>query len=112
MRAVSRLGPPDKDSDLGDPRMMALHALNLLDRQNWKEVTVTNAEGQAQTLLQYKAPEAESKHLDPIRQDAIARLEENGLRLGILNALYAKQSSTPEFLTEAFAWAARARERL
>jgi hypothetical protein len=107
LRAVSRLGPPDKDSDLGDPRMMALHALNLLDRQNWKEVTVTNAEGQAQTLLQYKAPEAESKHLDPIRQDAIARLEENGLQLALPNALLAAQTPGPEFLEKGVAWALR-----
>lgn len=107
LRAVSRLGPPEKDSDLGDPRMMALHALNLLDRQNWQEVAVTNGEGQEETFLQYKAPEAESNHLDPIRQEALARLEESGLRLALPNALFAAQAPGPEFLEKGIAWALR-----
>jgi hypothetical protein len=106
LRAVSRLGSPDTDSDLGDPRMMALHSLNLLDRQNWKEVRVTNAEGQEETLLQYKAPDAESKHLDPIRQEAMSRLEDSGLRLALPNALFA-QAPGPEFLEKGIAWALR-----
>ncbi len=105
--AVSRLGPPDKDSDLGDPRMMVLHALNVLDRQNWKEVTFANAEGQEETLLQYQPPEAESKHLDPIRQEALARLQENGLQLALPNALFATQASDPEFLDKGIEWALR-----
>ena len=107
LRAVARLGPPDKDSDLGDPRMMALHALNLLDRQNWQEVTVTNAEGQEEAVLQYKSPQAESQQLDPIRHQAMARLEENGLRLALPNALLAAQASGPEFLEKGLAWALR-----
>jgi hypothetical protein len=107
LRAATRLGPPDKDSDLGDPRMMVLHALNVLDQQNWKEVSVTNAEGQAETLLQYNPPEAESKHLDPIRQEAVARLEENGLQLALPNALLAAQAPGPEFLEKGVAWALR-----
>jgi hypothetical protein len=107
LRAVSRLGPPDRDSDLGDPRMMALHALNVLDRQNWKELTVVNAEGHEEALLQYQPPEAESKHFDPIRQEAMSRLEENGLRLALPNALFATQAPGPEFLEKGIAWALR-----
>lgn len=107
MRAATRLGPPDQDSDLGDPRMMVLHALNVLDQQNWKEVSVTNAEGRAETLLQYNPPEAESRHLDPIRQEAVARLEENGLQLALPNALLAAQAPGPEFLEKGVAWALR-----
>ena len=112
LRAANRLGPPDADSDLGDPRMMAVHALNILDRENWTEVRYTDSAGQEQACLQYQSPEAEQKQLESIRKKASPRLEESGLRLGILNALYAKQSSTPEFLDQSIRVGSAARERL
>ena len=105
LRTVSRLGPPDKKSDLGDPRMMVLHALNILNRENWKQVTITDAEGQEQTALQYQSPEAERKQLEPIQKEASSRLEESSLRLAIPSALYQKQAPTPEFLAKAVVWA-------
>jgi hypothetical protein len=46
MRAVTRLGSLDEKSALGDPRLMALHAVNVLNRENWKEVSVRDSEGQ------------------------------------------------------------------
>ncbi len=104
-RATTRLGPPDGKSDLGDPRLMAIHALNVLNRENWKEVTVRDSEGKDQTLLQYQSPEAEVKQLEPIQRAASPRLEENHQQLGILNALYASEPPTPEFLAKATAWA-------
>ena len=106
-RAVQRLGPPEKNSHLGDPRMMALHALNVLDGQNWVEAKFTAADGQEQTFLQYKAPEAEAKQLEPIREEAAPRLEESALRFAILNALYTNQNATPGFLMKAVEWAER-----
>ena len=107
LRAVHRLGSPDENSNLGDPRMMAVHALNLLNRENWKEVSVRDADGQEQTFMQYQSPEAERRQLESIQNEASPRLEESSLRLGILNALYANQRSSPEFLQEALAWAER-----
>ena len=105
MRAATRLGAPDEKSDLGDPRLMAVHALNVLDRDNWKEVRVKDSEGQEQTLLQYQSPEAEVKQLEPIQKEASPRLEESNQQFGILNALYASQAPTPDFLTKATSWA-------
>lgn len=105
MRAVTRLGAPDDKSDLGDPRLMALHALNVLNRENWKEVTVRNSDGQEQTLLQYQSPEAEVKQLEPIQREASPRLAENNRQFGILNALYASEVPTPAFLAKATVWA-------
>jgi hypothetical protein len=107
LRAVERLGPPGEKSDLRDPRLMALHALNVLNRDNWKEVNFTDSEGQEQTALQYQSPEAEQKQLEPIQTEASPRLEESNLRLEILNSLYAKQAPTPEFLAKAISWADR-----
>ena len=105
MRAAARLGAPDEKSDLGDPRLMALHALNVLNRENWKEVRVRDSEGQEQTLLQYQSPEAEVKQLEPIQRETSQRLEDSNRQFGILNALYASQAPTPEFLAKATAWA-------
>ena len=105
VRAATRLGAPEEKSDLGDPRLMALHALNVLNRENWKEVSVRDSEGQEQTLLQYQSPEAEVKQLEPIQREASPRLEENNQQFGILNALYASQAPSPEFLANATAWA-------
>ena len=106
-RAASRLGPPGADSDLGDPGMMAVHALNILNRENWIEVTYMDSAGQEQRGLQYRSPEEEQKQLELIQKKASPRLEESKLRLEILNAVCARQPSTSEFLTRAFAWAER-----
>jgi hypothetical protein len=105
LRSAGRLGPPGADSDLGDPEMMAVHALNILNRENWIEVTYTDSAGQEQRGLQYRSPEAEQKQLELIQKKASPRFEESNLRLEILNAVCAKQPSTSEFLTGAFSWA-------
>ncbi|MGC2548575.1 MAG: hypothetical protein WA426_22240, partial [Silvibacterium sp.] len=100
-----RLGAPDEKSDLGDPRLMVVHALNVLNRDNWKEVAVKNSQGQEQTLLQYQSPEAEVRQLEPIQKEASPRLEESNQQFGILNALCASEAPTPDFLAKAIAWA-------
>jgi hypothetical protein len=105
VRAAARLGVPDEKSDLGDPRLMVVHALNVLNRDNWREVTVRDPEGQEQTLLQYQSPEAEVRQLEPIQKEASTRLEESNQQFGILNALYASEPPTPDFLTKATGWA-------
>lgn len=105
MRAATRLGAPDEKSDLGDPRLMVVHAVNVLNRENWKEVTVRDSEGQEQILLQYQSPEAEVKQLEPIQKEASPRLEESNQQFGILNALYAREAPTPDFLAKATCWA-------
>lgn len=106
-RAAQRLGPPNELADLGDPRMMVLHALNLLDPQNWKELKSTATGGDEQTILQYQAPEAEAKQLQPIRDRAMPRLEENALEFAILNQLYSEPHATSDFLIQAIGWAER-----
>jgi hypothetical protein len=101
--ASKRLGQPMKHSDLGDPRMMALHALNVLDRKNW--VAVVGAGGEATGQYQYKAPPAEENQMGPIRKKAAPHLEENALRMAILNELYKRGETTQEFLAQAVTWA-------
>lgn len=105
MRAALRLGAPGEKSDLGDPRLMVVHALNVLNHENWKEATVRDSKGQEQTVLQYQSPEAEVKQLEPIQKEASPRLEESNQQFGILNALYASEAPTPDFLAKATGWA-------
>jgi hypothetical protein len=105
LRAVTRLGVPDERSDLGDPKLMALHALNVLNHENWRQVVVTGADGIEQTFLQYYPPEAEVKQLEPIQRKASPSLEESRQQFEILNALYVSQAPTLEFLARAAAWA-------
>ena len=49
-RAAARLGPPDEQSNLGDPAFMVVHALNLIDPNNWREMSVTLADGTQGTV--------------------------------------------------------------
>ena len=104
-RASARLGQPEKESDLGDPRMMALHALNLLDQTNWVEVT--GPEGKPSGQLQYQAPESEQSQMEPIRQQAAPRLEDSSLLRAILDELFTKSDTSEEFLVKALYWAKR-----
>jgi hypothetical protein len=100
--ASERLGVPEKDSDLGDPRMMAIHALNVLNRANWNELKDEN--GNPTGKFEYRAPEAERQQMEPIQTEAAPRLEEHSLRTAILNELYVTPETTEEFLTLSLDW--------
>lgn len=101
--ASERLGLPEKDSDLGDPRMMAIHALNVLNRTNWSELKDEN--GSPTGKFEYRAPQAERQQMEPIQKEAAPRLEEHSLRTAILNELYVTPETTEEFLTVSLDWA-------
>jgi hypothetical protein len=102
-KASARLGQPEKESDLGDPRMMALHALNLLDQTNWVEAI--GPDGETTGQFQYKAPESEWNQMEPIRQQAAPRLEDSSLLRAILDELFTKPDTNEEFLVRALHWA-------
>ena len=68
LRHVSKqLGPPNEQSTLGDPEFMVIHALNLINPDNWKEVSITLKDGSSQIVLQYVSPAEENKHLESRR---------------------------------------------
>jgi hypothetical protein len=98
-----RLGAPEKDSDFGDPRLMAIHALNLLDRSNWIELN--DEKGSPTGNFEYRAPEAERQQIEPIRTEAAPRQEEHSLRTAILNELYRTAETSEEFLLRSLEWA-------
>lgn len=102
-RASKRLGMPEHDSDLGDPRMMAIHALNVLDRSNWSELK--DETGNPTGKFEYQAPAVERRQMEPLQKEAAPRMEEHSLRTAILNELYANPETTEEFLTASVDWA-------
>jgi hypothetical protein len=102
-RASERLGMPEKHSDLGDPRMMAVHARNVLNRANW--IGLKDENGSLTGKFEYRPPQAEREQMEPIQKEAAPRLEEHSLRMAILNELYVNPETTAEFLTLSADWA-------
>jgi hypothetical protein len=107
-RSAERLGPPDEKSDLSDPAFMAIHALNLLDPSNWKEVSDEDAEGRPRTLCQYVPPEMENRHLEALQEAAQDRSADSQMQVALGLAPDASSPSSAEFITAGIAWARRA----
>ena len=103
-RAASRLGPPDDQSTLGDPRFMVVHALNLVDLDNWQEVTIETKEG-ATPVMQYVPPKAEEAHLKPLQDASRERQTNAAMKMRISAALGNPRQSSPEFAVAALVWA-------
>ena len=103
-RAVKRLGPPRPESDLGDPEFMVLHALNLIDPNNWREATVQTASG-PQEVLEYIPPAAERDHLKPLQDEAQERNANFQMETSIRIALNDAKRSSPTFAAATVKWA-------
>ena len=106
-RAAARLGPPDEDSDLGDPRFMVVHALNLVDPSNWPEVAVTRSDGTVTTARHYQSPETESRHLAALQEEAQPRFADANMQASLGLALEDASRSSPELAAAAVEWAQR-----
>jgi hypothetical protein len=94
---------PERHSDLGDKRMMAVHARNVLNRANWIELADENDNPTGK--FEYQAPQAEREQMEPIQKEAAPLLEEHSLRAAILSELYVNSVTTEEFLTLSVDWA-------
>jgi len=104
-QASERLGPPGPATNLGDPSFMVVHALNLIDPSNWKEVTVKLPNGESATALEYISPVAETEHLQPQQQAASARQRDSSIEAALALALDDPARSSPDLVTAAVAWA-------
>jgi hypothetical protein len=103
-KAAARLGPPQKESDLGDPEFMVLHALNRIDPKNWRKAPVQTADS-AEERWEYISPETERDHLKPLQEEAQepqanARME-RALRIVLTDA----RRSSPALAAAAVKWA-------
>jgi len=103
--AAARLGPPDDASDLSDPAFMAVHALNLLDPDNWQETLVEQVDGTQRLAVQYLQPEDEKRHLDPLLEASRETLTDANMQSALGLALEDPSRSSPELAAEAAEWA-------
>jgi hypothetical protein len=103
-KAEVRLGPPQKQSDLGDPEFMVLHALNRIDPKNWREATVQTANG-PEEVLEYIPPAAERDHLMPLQDEVQERNANARMEASIRIALNDAKRSSPAFAAAAVKWA-------
>lgn len=104
-QAAARLGPPEQESTMRDPRLMVMHALNLLDPANWQDATVTLRDGSTSSARQYVPPEAERAHLEALQAKLAPQNEGIDMRLALSSALDDSTRSSPEFAAAAVKWA-------
>ena len=106
--AGNRLGPPEERSDLGDPRFMALHALNIVDPGNWHRQDVQMSDGTRTVDHVYVSPESERRHLAPMQEAATSARAQLDMERDIAIAIDDPSRSSAEFAASAVAWARKA----
>lgn len=106
-RAAARLGPPNEQSDFGDPAFMAAHALNSVDPHNWRKVSVDRADGTQVGAHEYVSPEAEHLHLAALQAAARTRHDDANMQAAVMLALEDPSRSSPQFAASAVEWAQR-----
>src|SRR5262249_27597632 len=104
-RAAPRLGPPDEQSDLGDPTFMTAHALNLIDPNNWREVCVALPDGTQDMNHEYVSPETESRHLAALQNAVQDKHADTNIQFALGTTLENPSRSSPEFAAAAVKWA-------
>lgn len=107
-RATMRLGPPSKQSTLSDPALMASHALNLCNLDNWRKRSVPLTNGKQGTAYEYVSPELESQHFDPLQKASQELDEYNNMQETITLALEDPSRSSSELAEKAVKWAQNA----
>ena len=107
-QAAARLAPPDQQSNLRDPAFMVVHALNLIDPNNWREVAVALPDGTQGIQYEYVSPEAESRHLVALQKAAQNRFADSEMQFALGEALEDPSRSSPRFAAAAVEWAQRA----
>ena len=106
-RAAERLGPPDTQSNFGDPAFMATHAINRLDPDNWRAVSVQLTDGTQRAAHEYVPPETERQHLAALQDAAQGRQEDANMQTGVMLALEDPSRSSSQFAAAAVEWAHR-----
>ena len=103
--AVQRLGALDATSTFADPRLMAQHALNLIDKVNWRETEVEQADGSKVQALAYVPPKAEADHMAALSAEAAPRFAASSVRAEIDLAIDDRSKSLPDLALRGAAWA-------
>jgi hypothetical protein len=105
--AADRLGAPSSDASLGDPALMARHALNLANPENWSEDIMTFSDGTQKPIYRYTAPLEEEEHFAALRKLKPDPLPDLNMELALGAAIEDPARSSAEFAKAAVEWAKR-----
>lgn len=109
-KAAQRLGPIQPDDDLGYPRLMAVHALNLLDSTNYREVVAERRDGSKVGAYEYVAPEQEARHFEAMQEAARERLDDASAVQLVGELVDNPEKSSPAHAEVLAAWARKPRD--
>lgn len=104
-KSAERLGQPKASFDLGDPALMAVHALNQIDPANWKEVPIEMEDGSVGTAHQYVPPPAEAAHFAAFEETVRNNAETTTMQAYLGLILDDPSRSSPEATAAAVRWA-------
>ncbi|MEY9182365.1 hypothetical protein [Bradyrhizobium sp. USDA 313] len=62
-KVLERLGPPELRSNFGDPRFMAIYAINLADPENYREREASRKDGTKTKVFDYISPPEEQAQI-------------------------------------------------
>ena len=109
--ASLRLGEPNDTHNFRDPEFMAVHALNMTDRKNWRETTMALNDGTLMPVKEYVAPAAEASQLDRWGAELEARNADKAMGATIAAALKDPNLSTDDFHHRALTFVRRVDSR-
>ena len=105
--ASARLGEPSKDATLRDPALMAVHALNRVNPDNYRDVEMAKAGMTPRMAKEYVPPESEVRHMAPLQAEQQSKNVDHNVQYGLSAILTDESRSTPEFVESAIEWAKR-----
>jgi hypothetical protein len=103
--AASRVGAPQEDSTLMDPRLMVRYALNRLDPANWSPAEVQLEDGTTVARLVYFSPAEEAEQQSSLERKTRQRRQDAQLRILANKLLELPGRANPELLTVLADWA-------
>jgi hypothetical protein len=103
--AATRVGAPEENSTLLDPRLMVRFALNRLEPTNWRTAEVQLEDGTTAIRLVYVSPTEEAKHLSSLEQKSRQSRVDGQLRFLANRLLELPGQAPPEVLAYLVEWA-------
>lgn len=100
--ASERLGPAAEHSNLRDPALMAMCALNWVNPENYSEENAGDSQGKARL---YISPESERLHFERLQAAAQEQFEDTNIQSEINTALVDPEKSSEELASRGVAWA-------
>ena len=103
--ARERVGKPDGDSDLSDPALMVVYALNLIDPANWNGVSIELEDGSPGTGYKYESPPAEMRHFEAFQKAAQRGTENTNMQVRLSLVVDDRSRCSAELAAAAVRWA-------